>query len=86
MAGGSQVRWRTVFRSDGLETVSPRGRELMVEELRVAKATPSPTYDQTMGDFPAELRMFFDLGVDGIFTTTPTSPWRYARPGWQTPG
>jgi glycerophosphoryl diester phosphodiesterase len=28
----------------------------------------SPNYDQTMGDFPAELRMFFDLGVDGIFT------------------
>ena len=28
----------------------------------------SPNYDQTMGDFPAELRLFFDLGVNGIFT------------------
>ena len=52
VAGGSQVRWRTVFRSDGLETVSPRDRELMVEELRVARATPSPTYDQNDGRLP----------------------------------
>ncbi|MDQ1499432.1 MAG: glycerophosphoryl diester phosphodiesterase, partial [Actinomycetota bacterium] len=28
----------------------------------------APTFVQAMGDFPAELRKFFDLGVDGLFT------------------
>jgi glycerophosphoryl diester phosphodiesterase len=28
----------------------------------------APTFRQATGDFPAELRKFFDLGVDGLFT------------------
>jgi len=28
----------------------------------------SPNFALAMGDFPAELRLFFQLGVDGIFT------------------
>jgi glycerophosphoryl diester phosphodiesterase len=28
----------------------------------------SPIYLQAPGDFPAELRLFFGLGVDGLFT------------------
>lgn len=32
---GQRVRWRRVFRSDGLETLSPRDRRVVVEELRI---------------------------------------------------
>jgi glycerophosphoryl diester phosphodiesterase len=31
----------------------------------------SPTYIQATGDFPAELRLFYSLGVDGVFTDNP---------------
>ncbi len=30
--------------------------------------TPSPVYQQAFGDFPAELRLFYSLGVDGVFS------------------
>jgi hypothetical protein len=32
--------------------------------------TKSPNLLRATGDFPAELRQFFDLGVDGVFTDT----------------
>jgi glycerophosphoryl diester phosphodiesterase len=31
----------------------------------------SPVYLQAMGDFPAELRLFYRLGVDGLFSDNP---------------
>jgi glycerophosphoryl diester phosphodiesterase len=31
----------------------------------------SPAYIQATGDFPAELRLFYSLGVDGVFTDNP---------------
>jgi glycerophosphoryl diester phosphodiesterase len=31
----------------------------------------SPAYMRAMGDFPAELRRFFRLGVDGVFSDNP---------------
>ena len=44
-------------------------RENTFLPLELRQGDPdSPNYGQTMGDFPAELRLFLDLGVDGIFT------------------
>ena len=31
----------------------------------------SPVYLQATGDFPAELRLFYRLGVDGLFSDNP---------------
>ena len=56
VAGGSQVRRRTVFRSDGLETLSPRDRQLLVDELGIGVVIDlrSPKEAEQYGTFPLE--------------------------------
>jgi glycerophosphoryl diester phosphodiesterase len=61
------------------------GRHVPPAELRQGNPD-SPVFLQAIGDFPAELRLFFDLGVDGIFTDDPDvavavrSTWAAADP------
>ena len=56
VAGGQQVRWRTVFRSDGLETLSASDRRLVVEQLGVGVVIDlrSPREAEQHGTFPVE--------------------------------
>jgi glycerophosphoryl diester phosphodiesterase len=47
-----------------------RENSFLPEDFR-AGSPVSPVYQAATGDFPAELRLFYRLGVDGVFTDNP---------------
>jgi glycerophosphoryl diester phosphodiesterase len=47
-----------------------RENTFLPEDFRQGNPT-SPVYLQATGDFPAELRLFYKLGVDGLFSDNP---------------
>jgi glycerophosphoryl diester phosphodiesterase len=47
-----------------------RENSFLPEDFRAGNPV-SPVYQAATGDFPAELRLFYRLGVDGVFTDNP---------------
>ena len=47
-----------------------RENSFLPEDFRQGNPA-SPVYMAAPGDFPAELRLFYRLGVDGVFTDNP---------------
>jgi glycerophosphoryl diester phosphodiesterase len=47
-----------------------RENNFLPEDFRAGNPA-SPVYLAATGDFPAELRLFYGLGVDGVFSDNP---------------
>jgi glycerophosphoryl diester phosphodiesterase len=47
-----------------------RENSFLPEDFRQGNLA-SPVYMLATGDFPAELRLFYELGIDGLFTDNP---------------